>query len=112
MLKQALPPHWRGSWRESLIRTLTEPIIEDYNEFYQYIYSTADLVNRNSQVLVMEVNLNRIAHHLTRLIYFEDGPTNGSFIVNIPAADPALLAVQAYLDSFPIAGKSYTLNEY
>lgn len=112
LLKQILPPHWRGTWREHLIRSLMEPVIADYNDFYDYIYSIPQQVNLNSQVMVMEETLNRLAGHLTRLIYIDDSPQNGSFVVNIPAGDPALYKIIEFLDQYSIAGKSYTLNEY
>ncbi len=113
LLSQILPPSWRNTWRENLLRTCCEPVKGIYNELYAYIGQIPEEINLNSQVLVMETYLNRIAGYTEiRQISISDGDKNGHFIVNIPIDSTAKHLVIAYCEQFKLGGKSYTLNEY
>lgn len=112
---QILPPHWRkDQWRVNLVRALTAPFFKVITELREFRTSTLLKVNLNSQVIVLEQHLNRVAGYELNLISISDSQNINEFFVNIPApmSDEALLELTKEIKKYISADKRYQIKRY
>lgn len=112
---QILPPHWRKDlWRVNLVRALTAPFFKVITELREFRTNTLLKVNLNSQVIVLEQHLNRVAGYELNLISISDSQNINEFFVNIPApmSDEALLELTKEIKKYISADKRYQIKRY
>lgn len=112
---QILPPHWRKDhWRVNLVRALTTPFFKVIAELREFRTNTLLKVNLNSQVIVLEQHLNRVAGYELNLISISDSQNINEFFVNIPASmsNETLLKLTKEIKKYISADKRYQIKRY
>lgn len=78
LIKQCLPPHWRGGYKEHLCQVFCAPLHGWHRRFVSFKRDLAEQGGVNSQVAILEYDLNKIfAKEGYKFIELTDGDIGG-----------------------------------
>jgi len=111
-VRQAVPPHWRDTWKHHLIAVLCVPLKTLLEDLSEYEKNTRLKINENSQVMSLETKLNERNEFVRREITVTDGDENGQIILRIPNIPSAVSKSLRYLNALKAAGKKLQTELY
>ena len=116
LITHLLPPHWRGTWREVLLRALLAPLDMLYRSFIAWKEGVQPLINSNMQVAVLRHKLSHIADIAQHELSITEEPNTAlALVIGYPRQRVSAAEQQAmsdWIQQYKIAGVTFTLQPY
>ena len=107
-VKQMLPPHWRNTWREPMLRALLTPVFNIYKRFASYRRKATENINMSAQIFVINVAVRRVSG--AEISNVADN-NDGSFTVYLPAISTEKRAdILQLINAYKPSGSRYNLQ--